>query len=184
MIYSQDLKNQLTQERESVRHVTLQKDIEVKELHARLDTTIADFARTRELLVGAETTRTHLQEKVSDLSKHYQGMEEKLAVYERRSNLGGIIASHSHEVNPNLSGEQQLEAEVADLRSALKVAEVDLANARSHVQQFQEISQANEAALSRLSTSFDEYKIATEAQVTRLEVLTTYTTSVRFTDVI
>jgi nucleoprotein TPR len=39
--YRQDLKTQLAQERDSVRHVTLQKDIELKELHARLDRNVS-----------------------------------------------------------------------------------------------------------------------------------------------
>jgi nucleoprotein TPR len=34
---SQDLKTQLGKEREHVRHVTLQKDLDTKELHARID---------------------------------------------------------------------------------------------------------------------------------------------------
>jgi nucleoprotein TPR len=55
-------------------------------------------------------------------------------------------------------------------RSALKVAEVDLATARSHVQQFREISQANEAALKSLDATYEEYKTSTEAQITRHEV--------------
>lgn len=55
-------------------------------------------------------------------------------------------------------------------RSALKVAEVDLASARSHVQQFQEISQANESALATLNASHDEYKATTEAQIAKHEV--------------
>lgn len=33
----QDLRTQLSQERDSVRHISLQKDIELKELQARLD---------------------------------------------------------------------------------------------------------------------------------------------------
>jgi nucleoprotein TPR len=37
-------------------------------------------------------------------------------------------------------------------------AKVDLTAARSHKEQFQEISQANEAALAALNTTFDEYK--------------------------
>ena len=56
------------------------------------------------------------------------------------------------------------------IRSALKVAEVDLAAARSHVQQFQEISQANEAALANLNATHDEYRIATEAELERRQV--------------
>lgn len=54
--------------------------------------------------------------------------------------------------------------------SALKVTEVDLATARSHVQQFREISQANEAALKSLDATHDEYKTSTEAQIARHEV--------------
>jgi nucleoprotein TPR len=52
----------------------------------------------------------------------------------------------------------------------LKVAEVDLATARGHVQQFKDISQANEVALSSLNTTFDEYKAATENQLAHREV--------------
>lgn len=51
------------------------------------------------------------------------------------------------------------------------MAEVDLATARSHVQQFQEISQANEEALASLNVTYDEYKASTEAQIARHEVL-------------
>ena len=59
-------------------------------------------------------------------------------------------------------------------RSALKVTEVDLATARSHVQQFQEISQASESALAMVNASHDEYKTSTEAQIARHEVGTNY----------
>lgn len=47
---------------------------------------------------------------------------------------------------------------------------MDLATARSHVQQFQEISQANESALAMLNASHDEYKASTEAQIARHEL--------------
>ena len=57
-----------------------------------------------------------------------------------------------------------------DSSSALKVAQVDLAAARSHVAQFQEISQANEAALASLNQTYDEYRATTEAQLTLREV--------------
>jgi len=56
-------------------------------------------------------------------------------------------------------------------RSAIKVTEVELANAKEHVQQYQDISKANEEALSDLSDTFDEYKASTEAQVARHEVV-------------
>ena len=55
--------------------------------------------------------------------------------------------------------------------SALKVAQVDLASARNHMQQFQEISQANDAALNALNTTHDQYKSDVEAQISKHEVL-------------
>ena len=47
---------------------------------------------------------------------------------------------------------------------------MDLATAKRHVQQFQDISQASEAALVTLTNTFDEYKATTEAQLTDREV--------------
>jgi len=134
--------------------------------------------------MAAEMTKKHLEEKFDDMKKRLQGNEEKLAVYERRS--GSIVVSQN--TDENISREQQLEAEVAELRcafllpcrfvltrslsyrSVIKVVEVELSNAKEHVQQYQDISKANEEALSDLSGTFDEYKASTEAQVARHEV--------------
>lgn len=143
------------------------------------------LAKTRESLVGAETSKRHLEERVEHLTRQLQGNEEKLAVYERRATGVNGITPHTDE---NMTREQQLEGEVAELRSALtqgcsyicffkhycrsalKVAEVDLTAARGHVQQFQEISQANEIALATLNVTHDEYKTSTEAELARHEV--------------
>ncbi|KAG6813573.1 hypothetical protein H0H92_009617 [Tricholoma furcatifolium] len=157
-----DLRAQLSQERDNIRHVTLQKDIELKEFQTRIDKGIQDYSKTREALVSAETSKRHLEERVEELTKQVQGNEEKLAVYERRST--GVQPSDS-----DLSREQQLEAEVAELRSSLRVTEVDLATARNHVQQFQEISRANEEALANLNTTYDEYKLSMERELARHE---------------
>ncbi|ETW76985.1 hypothetical protein HETIRDRAFT_327347, partial [Heterobasidion irregulare TC 32-1] len=51
--------------------------------------------------------------------------------------------------------------------AALKVAELDLANARGHVQQFQDISQANEVVLASLNATYDNYKSSTESQLVK-----------------
>ncbi|KAG1824960.1 hypothetical protein EV424DRAFT_710307 [Suillus variegatus] len=164
---TKDLKAQLSQERDSVRHVTLQKDIDLKDLQTRLDKTTEQLSQVRESLVGAETSKVHLQERVDQLTRQLQGNEEKLAVYERRPSAASGAAPATEQ---DLPREQQLEQEVAELRSALKVAQVDLAAARSHMQQFQEISQANEAALSALNATHDQYKAETEAQISKNEL--------------
>ncbi|TFY64347.1 hypothetical protein EVJ58_g2677 [Rhodofomes roseus] len=162
---TQDLRTHLSAERDTLRHVSLQKDIEVKELQSRVEKTTAEFSKTREALIAAETSKKHLEERVEELTRQLHGNEEKLAVYERRATgVNGIAPQRTGE---DMTREQQLEAEVADLRSALKVAQVDLSTARSHVQQFQEISQANETALATLNATYDEYKFSTEAELTR-----------------
>ncbi|RPD77586.1 hypothetical protein L226DRAFT_326460 [Lentinus tigrinus ALCF2SS1-7] len=161
---NQDLRTQLSQEREAVRRVSLQKDIEVKELQGKIEKTTQELSKTRESLIAAETSKKHLEERVDQLTRQLQGNEEKLAVYERRAGGTNGVTPRTGE---DMSREQQLEAEVAELRSALKVAQVDLAAARSRVEQFQEISQANEAALASLNTTHDEYQASTEAELTR-----------------
>ncbi|KAI5123451.1 hypothetical protein M0805_008822 [Coniferiporia weirii] len=163
---AQDLRTQLSNERDNVRQATLQKDIEVQELRTKIDRTLEDLSKARESLVGAETSRKHLQDRVNDLLKQVQTSEEKLTVYERRTVPG---SGTSHTASDEVSSEQQLRSEVAELRASLKAAEVDLATARGHVQQFQEISQASEAALQSLSSSHDEYKASSETQIAKFE---------------
>ena len=63
----------------------------------------------------AQTSRKHLEEKVEDLIRQLKGNEEKLAVYERRPG----VANSSQPIEQDLSLEQQLEAEVAELRYVL-----------------------------------------------------------------
>jgi nucleoprotein TPR len=72
-----------------------------------------DLSRTRESLVGAETSKKHLEERVADLNRQIQGSEEKLSVYERRPAADRGI---SNNLGQDSSREQQLESEVAELR--------------------------------------------------------------------
>ena len=74
-----------------------------------------ELSKARESLVGAETSRTHLQERVDELSRQLQGNQEKLSVYERRpSSVSGVPQSACDSVR-----EHQFESEVAELRYAL-----------------------------------------------------------------
>lgn len=71
-----------------------------------------EFSKTREALVEAQTSRKHFEEKVEDLIRQLKGNEEKLAVYERRPG----VTNTSQPAEQDSSLEQQLEAEVAELR--------------------------------------------------------------------
>ena len=93
------MRSQLHQERDSVRHLTLQKDLELKELRVRVDKSTVDLASTRESLIRAETSKKHLEERVDELSRQLRG-NEKLSVYERRGPKPSNIPPQS---NPGLS---------------------------------------------------------------------------------
>ncbi|XP_006462514.1 hypothetical protein AGABI2DRAFT_71914 [Agaricus bisporus var. bisporus H97] len=163
---TQDLRLQLTQERDTVRKLQLQKELDLKDLQTRLDKVSEEYSRNRESLLAAEMTKKHLEEKFDDLTKRFHGNEEKLAVYGRRTG-SSVVTSQS--TDESMSQEQRLESEVAELRSTLKITEVDLANAKEHVQQYQEIAKASEEALSNLSNTFDDYKSSTEVQYAQHE---------------
>ncbi|KAH9952843.1 hypothetical protein BC827DRAFT_1285905 [Russula dissimulans] len=118
-----------------------------------------DLHEARTSLIKAETSKTRLEQQVEELSRRLQRDAERLAVYERRSSAANGTTHHIGV--EGASPERRLEA---DLRASLKVAEVDLAAARNHIQQFKEISQAGEEALASLNATHDEYK-STEAQL-------------------
>ncbi|KAI0260660.1 hypothetical protein BC834DRAFT_925773 [Gloeopeniophorella convolvens] len=159
---TQDLRQQLSEERQNVRRLTLQREVETKELRANIDAQNRDLQDARTALAKADAAKAHLEQRADELARKLQGDAERLAVYERRTS----VASASAGAGTGAGGTPaQLEAEVADLRAALKVAEVDLAAARGHVQQFKEISQANEEALASLHATHDEYRASTEAQL-------------------
>lgn len=82
--------------------------------HATNHCQIEELGKTREALVGAETSRKHLDERAQELTRQLQGNEERLAVYERRSTTGSTAGPRS--MDESLTREQQLEAEVAELR--------------------------------------------------------------------
>ena len=111
--------------------MTLQKDIELRELQGKIEKTVRvrytntvdadvniplqtqELSKTREALIAAETSKKHLDERVEQLTRQLQGNEEKLAVYERRASAVNGITPRTDE---DMSREQQLEAEVAELR--------------------------------------------------------------------
>ena len=114
-----DLRNSLNRERESARQITLQKDLEVQELRTKIDKNIESLSKAREGLVEAETSRKHLQERVDELVKHVQTSEEKLAVYERRTTTIATSGSTQSASATEGTNEEQLRAEVAELRYVL-----------------------------------------------------------------
>ena len=68
-INSQDLRSQLLQERESVRHISLQKDIELKELQTRIEKSVRTALKKRSWLIYNFHSQTNFPKHVKHLWK-------------------------------------------------------------------------------------------------------------------
>ncbi|CAE6443155.1 unnamed protein product [Rhizoctonia solani] len=155
----ESVRARLDKEADRNRATILQKDSELRELQNKLDRVNEDLSKTRETASVAENSRAHLQQRVDGLVKETRSLREKLAVYEGRA-PGAPMPE-------GLNREQQLEIELGDVRAALKVAELDLASAREHVEQFKAISEASEQALREHMETWDTFKEEQEALVAR-----------------
>ncbi|CAE6498266.1 unnamed protein product [Rhizoctonia solani] len=155
----ESVRARLDKEADRNRATVLQKDAELRELQTKLDRVNEDLSKTRETASVAENSRVHLQERVDGLVKEAQSLREKLAVYEGRA-PGAPMPE-------GLNREQQLEIELGDVRAALKIAELDLASARQHVEQFKAISEASEQALREHMETWDTFKEEHEALIAR-----------------
>ncbi|CAE6455240.1 unnamed protein product [Rhizoctonia solani] len=155
----ESVRARLDKEADRNRATVLQKDSELRELQGKLDRTSEDLSKTRETASVAENSRVHLQERVDGLVKETQSLREKLAVYEGRASGAPMPEG--------LNREQQLEIELGDVRAALKIAELDLASAREHVEQFKAISEASEQALREHMETWDSFKEEHEALIAR-----------------
>ncbi|MCO5612962.1 hypothetical protein L7F22_067235 [Adiantum nelumboides] len=166
-------RDRLAKEEEAVRQASMRRDVETTDLKSRLDRAHVELATAREHLAVAKTSVEHLTARSEDLSKQLDAKEEKLAVYERRSGSsvngagGGAAAAAGGQQTGNtlLSREQQLEVELADVRGELRSAQVEAEQARSHVEQFKSIAQANEEALAQLQATYDQYKTETDSSL-------------------
>ncbi|SCZ98145.1 BZ3500_MvSof-1268-A1-R1_Chr3-3g06608 [Microbotryum saponariae] len=155
-----DLKTRLDTETEASRQLTLRKDFESKQYQERLDKLQGEYATTREKLVEAETSRTHLDLRVQDLQLQVTAREEKLAIYEGRSaaaRAGGEASS--------LSATEQLEITLADVRIELEETKAKLERSVVHARELQNIADAQGGALAELQATYDAYKISVDTQI-------------------
>ncbi|SCV74494.1 BQ2448_8135 [Microbotryum intermedium] len=155
-----DLKSRLDTETEASRQLSLRKDFESKQYQERLDKLQGEYSTTREKLVEAETSRTHLDLRVQDLQLQVTAREEKLAIYEGRS-----AAARAGGGDPSLSATEQLEISLADVRIELEETKAKLERSVVHARELQNIADAQGGALAELQATYDAYKIFVDAQI-------------------
>lgn len=102
-------KDRLSQEMETGRQVALRREVETRELQQKIEKVSAEYHEAREAYLSAKNTSERASERSEAMHRQVAAYEEKLAVYEGRRGQTGDGAS-------SLSREQQLEAELADIR--------------------------------------------------------------------
>ncbi|KZS93210.1 hypothetical protein SISNIDRAFT_104297 [Sistotremastrum niveocremeum HHB9708] len=145
----QDLRAQVTREREISRNLSLQKDVETRELHLRLDQTTSDLGSAKQSLIKVEADYSHAKARIDELLKEVETAREKLSVYERHPGA---------DVAPLQRHEHELRAEAAQLSADFKQTQQALTAALAHVEQYKSISESNERAFQELTATFDELK--------------------------
>ncbi|KAG0149112.1 hypothetical protein CROQUDRAFT_653921 [Cronartium quercuum f. sp. fusiforme G11] len=163
----QDLQDKLKSESESVKQVTLQRDLDNRDYQSRIDRLNTECSTARESLIAAHAKEENLQARVTDLSKQLSLKQDRLQVYEGRSVPVSSTDDGATDVNGNfaLSQQQKLEIENSQLKHELVSAKDELVKAKERVMEFKAIAEATEASLVSLSATHDEYKSIQEADL-------------------
>ena len=167
------MRDRTTKVEEEARFLGLRKEVETKELQARIEKATGETATVREQLAITTTSLTHLQSKATELQKQLNAREEKLAVFEKHTATAasnGAAAAGGIDANR----ERELEITMADLRSELRNAEVEMEQSRAHVEQYKAIAQANEDSLAQLQRTYDQYKTETDSAMAQKDVSACY----------
>ncbi|SPO39742.1 uncharacterized protein PSFLO_05223 [Pseudozyma flocculosa] len=160
---NEDLKAKLNDEMEMYRQLSLRREVETKDLHARIDLAGVELSNAREALAVARTSADQTQLRVEDLNKQLEITKEKLQIYERREQLARDPVSFQAQPEIQLSREEQLEIELADLKAGRAAAQVECQQARLRVEQSEQVLAEKEAQLEALRKSHDEHVNACES---------------------
>ena len=165
---NEDLKDKLSNEMELYRQLSLRREVESKDLHQRIDSASAELSNAREALAVARTSADQTQLRVEDLTKQLETTRDKLAIYERREQLArdpvGFQAQQSTS-SIQLSREEQLAIELADLKAGRAAAQIEVQQARVQVEQSNALVAEKETQLTALKAAYEEHKASTEASL-------------------
>ena len=158
----QSTKRKLNEEIEEGKKSNLRREYEHQQAQTRIDDLISTLGGVREELVGAKTTRDHLQTRVDELAIELRSAEERLEVLQPRMprhSVGGSNGASGSTSNVlPVSREQELAVEVSELKRDLDLTQGELANAKIQVEQYKAISQSSEEELQSLNDTQDQYR--------------------------
>ncbi|KOS22163.1 Nucleoporin nup211 [Escovopsis weberi] len=150
----------LSQAVEESQRLQQRKEFEAKEAQKRIDDLMTSLGSIREELVGAKTSRDHLQARVDELIVELRSAEERVGRLQPRPTPrpGGASGENNERLQELEAENSELSDEVRELQRDLQLAKTQLHNAELQVEQFKELSRSNEEALEYLRTSEQEYR--------------------------
>ncbi|KAL8827841.1 MAG: hypothetical protein Q9191_002941 [Dirinaria sp. TL-2023a] len=168
----QTTKGKLSEELEKSKRALSRHEYEQQQNQKRLDDLVSSLSSTREELVGAKTSRDHLQARVDELTIQLRSAEERVEVlqpHHSESSTATTGGNHNYvsqeEESSALSKEQELSVQVSELRRDLDLARAELENAKDQVEQYKAISQASEEELQSLNETQELYRQETDRTI-------------------
>ncbi|KAJ1032581.1 hypothetical protein NDA16_000604 [Ustilago loliicola] len=162
---NEDLRSRLAAEQDLYRQLSLRREIETKDLQSRIDLSSSELSNAREAIAIARTSADHTQLRVEDLTRQLESTKEKLAIYERRDQLSRDPIAFRAQAEVELSREEQLEIELADLKAGRAAAQLQVRKSKLEVEQASAAVAEKEAALSALTQEHDQLKASTSVEL-------------------
>ncbi|SPO43545.1 uncharacterized protein PSANT_01230 [Moesziomyces antarcticus] len=162
---NEDLRSRLAAEQDLYRQLSLRREIETKDLQSRIDLSSTELSNAREALAIARTSADHTQLRVEDITRQLEATKEKLAVYERRDQLSRDPVAFRAQPDVELSREEQLEIELADLKAGRAAAQVEVRKSKLEVEQAAAAVAEKDAALTSLRSEHEQLKGSSTSEI-------------------
>ncbi|KAL9001331.1 MAG: hypothetical protein Q9169_000222 [Polycauliona sp. 2 TL-2023] len=160
----QTTKRALSDQTEEGKRISDRREYEQQQSQKRIDDLMASLSSTREEFAAAKTSRDHLQVRVDELTVEVRSAEERIqllqpAVSQRMTNYSDAeTAQPNGDQQDSASREQELAAEISELKSHLVSARSDLEIARGQVAQYKTIGESSYEELQSLNETQELYR--------------------------
>lgn len=160
-------KRKLQEEVEENKRAALRREYDSQQSASRIEDLMTNLGAVREELVAAKTTREHLQARADELTVELRSAQERLDVLQPRSSSqnGELQDQEQAATQGDVSREQELSLEISEMRRDLELAQKELADNKSLIDQYKAISQSSEEELQSLNETHDQYRIETDSAI-------------------
>ena len=160
----QATKRKLEEEVEENKRSALRREYDSQQSASRIEDLMGSLTTVREELAAAKTTRDHLQARADELTVELRSAQERLEVLQPRSMSQAAErgSAEGPSAERDITREQELSLEISELRRDLELAQKELADDKSLIEQYKAISQSAEEELHSLNETQDQYRAETD----------------------